>query len=118
MFFAVFTPSTPAFLRLHSPVAPAETLSFLAFLARRLSPTSGLKPLPRRPSGADNLPMRDSTAMARSQERARLFQQPNSPPQRRYEICHAYFHEGSTADELAERFHLHVGTVRAIVRDL
>jgi transposase len=55
--------------------------------------------------------------MARSQELARLFQQPNSPAQRRYEICRAYFHEGSTADELAERFHLHVGTVRAIVRD-
>ena len=56
--------------------------------------------------------------MARSPGLARLFQQPNSPAQRRYEICRAYFHEGSTADELAERFHLHVGTVRAIVRDL
>jgi transposase len=37
--------------------------------------------------------------------------------QRRYEICRAYFHEGATADQLAERFQLHVGTVRAIVRD-
>jgi transposase len=55
--------------------------------------------------------------MARSQELARLFHQPNSPAQRRYEICRAYFHDGSTADQLAERFHLHVGTVRAIVRD-
>jgi transposase len=55
--------------------------------------------------------------MARSQGLARLFHQPNSPAQRRYEICRAYFHDGSTADQLAERFHLHVGTVRAIVRD-
>jgi transposase len=55
--------------------------------------------------------------MARSPELANLFQHPQSPTQRRYEICRAYFHEGSTADELAEHFHLHVGTVRAIVRD-
>jgi transposase len=55
--------------------------------------------------------------MARSQELARLFRQPNTPAQRHYEICRAYFHEGSTADQLAEQFQLHVGTVRAIVRD-
>jgi DNA-binding transcriptional regulator LsrR (DeoR family) len=55
--------------------------------------------------------------MARSQELARLFQRPHSPAQRHYEICRAYFHEGSTADQLAERFDLHVDTVRAIVRD-
>jgi hypothetical protein len=55
--------------------------------------------------------------MARSQELARLFQQPQSPAQRRYEICRAYFHEGSTADQLAQHFQLHVDTVRAIVRD-
>jgi transposase len=55
--------------------------------------------------------------MARSQELARLFQQPHCPVQRRYEICRAYFHDGSTADQLAERFHLHGDTVRAIVRD-
>ena len=55
--------------------------------------------------------------MARSPELARLFQQPHSPMQRRYEICRAYFHEGATADHLAERFQLHAGTVRAIVRD-
>ena len=55
--------------------------------------------------------------MARSQELAHLFQQPQSPAQRRYEICRAYFHEDATADQLAERFQLHVGTVRAIVRD-
>jgi transposase len=55
--------------------------------------------------------------MARSPELARLFQQPNSPMQRRYEICRAYFHQGSTADQLAEQFHVHVGTVRALVRD-
>jgi transposase len=55
--------------------------------------------------------------MARSQELARLFQQPHSSAQRRYEICRAYFHEGATAGQLAERFQLHVGTVRAIVQD-
>ncbi len=55
--------------------------------------------------------------MARSQELARLFQRPHSPAQRHYEICRAYFHEGSTADQLAEHFQLHVDTVRAIVRD-
>jgi transposase len=55
--------------------------------------------------------------MARTEELARLFQQPNSPAQRRYEICRAYFSEGATADQLAEHFQLHVGTVRAIVRD-
>jgi hypothetical protein len=55
--------------------------------------------------------------MARSQELARLFQHPDSPAQRRYEICRAYFHESTPADELARRFHLHVGSVRAIVRD-
>ena len=55
--------------------------------------------------------------MARSQELARLFQHPDSPAQRRYEICRAYFHERTPADELAQRFHLHVDSVRAIVRD-
>ena len=34
-----------------------------------------------------------------------------------YELCRAYFLEGATADRLAQRFKLHVGTVRAIVRD-
>ena len=45
--------------------------------------------------------------MARSQELARLFQQPDSPAQRHYEICRAYFHESAPADEIAQRFHLH-----------
>src|SRR5258708_3922553 len=55
--------------------------------------------------------------MARSQELARLFQQPASPAQRHFEVCRAYFLERTPADELAQRFQLHVGTVRAIVRD-
>jgi len=55
--------------------------------------------------------------MARTQELARLFQHPDSPAQRRYEICRAYFHERTPADELARRLHLHVDSVRAIVRD-
>jgi transposase len=55
--------------------------------------------------------------MARSQELAHLFQQPHCPAQRHYEIGRAYFSDGSTADQLAERFQLHGDTVRAIVRD-
>jgi transposase len=55
--------------------------------------------------------------MARSQELARLFQQPDSPAQRHYEVCRAYFHESTPAHEIATRFHLHGDTVRAIVRD-
>ena len=55
--------------------------------------------------------------MARSQELSRLFQQPDSPAHRRYEICRAYFYECLSADETAQRFHLHGDTVRAIVRD-
>jgi hypothetical protein len=55
--------------------------------------------------------------MARSQELARLFQQPHSSSQRRYEICRAYFHDGSTAGQLAERFQIQVDSVRAIIRD-
>src|SRR6059058_1113270 len=91
--------------------------TFLASLARDPSHIPGIKLLPGIPSRADNLSIRGSTAMARSQELARLFQQPQDPAQRRYEICRAYFHDGSTAAELATRFRLHVGTVRAIVRD-
>jgi transposase len=55
--------------------------------------------------------------MARSPELAQLFQRPDSPAQRHYEICRAYFHESASADDIAQRFHLHVGSVRAIVRD-
>jgi len=55
--------------------------------------------------------------MARSQEFARLFQQPASPAQRHSEICRAYFHEFASADHIAKQFHLRVGSVRAIVRD-
>jgi transposase len=58
-----------------------------------------------------------TAAMARSPELARLFQQPDLPAQRHYEICRSYFHEAITADEIAQRFHLHVGSVPAIVRD-
>jgi transposase len=55
--------------------------------------------------------------MARSQELSRLFQHPDSPAHRRYEVCRAYFHESTPADEIALRFGLHGDTVRAIVRD-
>jgi hypothetical protein len=55
--------------------------------------------------------------MARSQELAHLFQQPDSPAHRRYEICRAYFSESAPADEIVKRFHLHSYSVRAIVRD-
>jgi transposase len=55
--------------------------------------------------------------MARSQQLARLFHQPDSPAQRHYEICRAYFSESASADDIAKRFHLHAGSVRAVVRD-
>jgi transposase len=55
--------------------------------------------------------------MARSQELAHLFQQPDSPAHRHYEVCRAYFYESAPADEIAKRFHLHSDSVRAIVRD-
>jgi transposase len=55
--------------------------------------------------------------MARSQEIARLFQEPYSPAQRHYEVCRAYFCERAPADEIATRFHLHSSSVRTIVRD-
>src|SRR5262249_6222957 len=56
-------------------------------------------------------------AMARSPELAHLFQQPGVPAHRHYEISRAYFLESLPADEIAQRFGLHVGSVRAIVRD-
>ena len=55
--------------------------------------------------------------MARSQELSHLFRYPDSPVQRHYEICRAYFYESIPADEIAKRFHLHSCSVRAIVRD-
>ena len=55
--------------------------------------------------------------MARSQELSRLFQHPESTAQRHYEICRAYFLEHLTADEVAERFQLQVGSIRTLVRD-
>jgi transposase len=55
--------------------------------------------------------------MARSQELARLFQEPDSPAQRHYEICRAYFCESAPADEIATRFQLRSSSVRTIVRD-
>jgi transposase len=63
------------------------------------------------------LPHWDPTAMARSQELAHLFQQPDSPAHRHYEICRAYFYESAPAHEIAKRFHLHSDSVRAMVRD-
>ncbi len=43
--------------------------------------------------------------------------QPQSTPQRRYEVCRAYFLERQTDRQLAQRFGLAVTTVRAMVRD-
>jgi transposase len=55
--------------------------------------------------------------MARSQQLSRLFQQPDSPAHRHFEVCRAYFFESTPAEQIAQRFRLHVDTVRAIVRD-
>ena len=102
------------------PVPASTALEPPAFRASRPQSTSaypGTKVLPGHPSGASNLPNWDPTPMARSQELARLFQEPDSPAQRHYEICRAYFCESAPADEIAKRFHLHSSSVRAIVRD-
>jgi transposase len=53
--------------------------------------------------------------MARSLQLTHLFERPQSTAQRHYEICRAYFLERLTAAELAQRFDLHVGSIRAIV---
>ena len=55
--------------------------------------------------------------IARRDELARYFAQPQSTPQRRYEVCRAYFLERQTDRQVAKRFGLAVGTVRAMVRD-
>src|SRR5205807_7499434 len=96
---------------------PRQGALFSAFSRTTGFPYPGTKRLRGRSLGTDSLSIRDSTAMARSSELARLFQQPAFPAHRHYEICRAYFHDATTADEIAQRFHLHVGSVRAIVRD-
>jgi transposase len=55
--------------------------------------------------------------MARSNQIADLFRSPALVAQRNYEICKAYYLDGTTAEQLAERFCLHPDSVRAIVRD-
>lgn len=55
--------------------------------------------------------------MARSTQLADLFRAPALIAQRDYEICKAYYAEGTPAQQLAERFSLHPDSVRAIVRD-
>jgi transposase len=55
--------------------------------------------------------------MARSTQLADLFRCPALVAQRNYEICKAYYLDGATAEQLAERFDLHPDSVRAVVRD-
>ncbi len=55
--------------------------------------------------------------MARSNQIADLFRAPALVAHRNYEICKAYYLDGTTAEQLAERFSLHIDSVRAIVRD-
>jgi transposase len=55
--------------------------------------------------------------MARSAQLADLFRHPALVTQRNYEICKAYYLEGTPAQRLAQRFALHPDSVRAIVRD-
>jgi len=55
--------------------------------------------------------------MARRDEFAQYFSQPQSTPHRRYEVCRAYFLERQTDRQVAGRFGLAVTTVRAMVRD-
>jgi transposase len=55
--------------------------------------------------------------MARSQHLTHLFEQPALTAHRHFEICRAYFLEGLTANAVAQRFGLHVGSIRVIVHD-
>jgi transposase len=55
--------------------------------------------------------------MARRDELAQYFMQPESTSHRRYEVCRAYFLERQTDRQVARRFGLAVSTVRAMVRD-
>jgi len=55
--------------------------------------------------------------MARRNELAGFFTQPQSTQQRCYEVCRAYFLERQTDRHIARRFGLAVTTVRAMVRD-
>jgi hypothetical protein len=55
--------------------------------------------------------------MARSAQLADLFRQPTLVTHRNYEICKAYYLDGTPAEQLAVRFDLHRDSVRAIVRD-
>src|SRR5262249_51313170 len=55
--------------------------------------------------------------MARSTQLAELFRAPALVAQRNYEICKAYYADGTPAQQLAQRFSLHPDSVRAIVRD-
>jgi transposase/alkylated DNA nucleotide flippase Atl1 len=55
--------------------------------------------------------------MARSTQLADLFRCPALVAQRHYEVCKAYYLDGASAEQLAERCSLHPDSVRAIVRD-
>src|SRR5205085_1306235 len=73
---------------------------------------------PRAPSsGPPSLLIYHPTPMARSAQLADLFRSPALVAQRNYEICKAYYLDGATAEQLAERFSLHPDSVRALVRD-
>src|SRR5208283_2468529 len=104
--------SVPRFLCVPSDVALAETPHFRPFPARQASPTLG-------PNGSQDVPGGLTPCRFGTQQPwlAPLFQLPDLPAQRHYEICRAYFHDETPADEITQRFHLHVGSVRAIVRD-
>src|SRR4051812_40058133 len=65
----------------------AQTPSFLLLSASDVPILQGFSPAPLHPLADHTLLIRDSSGMARSPELARLFQQPASPTQRRYEIC-------------------------------
>ena len=82
-------------LRLHSCLDPADTPSFLAFLAPHPSPTPGFKPLPGTSLGVRQLaslgPNCDGSLPG---TRAPLPATTLLVTTTRYEICRAYFHEG------------------------
>jgi transposase len=55
--------------------------------------------------------------MARTPHLAQLFRDPSLVAHRNYEICKAYFLDGSSAQQLADRFALSAESVRAVVSD-
>ena len=98
-------------------VPQAETPSFRLAATTSFPLCLGRNIFPGCPSGLPTCLIGTQLQWPAPRKLAHLFRQPDSPVQRRDEICRAYFCESTPADEIAKRFHLHSCSVRAIVRD-